>query len=260
MADLADLGATAAAVADEWGLELGAPFPFARWSFAAPAGDGAVLKVTAQSDDEALHEADALAFWDGDGAVRLLRRDPARRAFLIERAVPGDQATSVSDDEATAIAIDVGRRIWRPAGVPFRPVEPHVRRWLDEAERHDAAGCELVPLARRLLGELRPRHDVLVHGDFHHHNLLRHGDRWVAIDPKAWLGEPEYDVPSFLWNPFDLEAGRGSMPLERTRRRLSAFEAGGLDPWRMRAWTVIRGAANGAEPDEVETILEVLEG
>jgi len=23
----------------------------------------------------------------------------------------------------------------------------------------------------------------------------------VAIDPKAMLGEPEYDVPSFLWNP-----------------------------------------------------------
>jgi hypothetical protein len=50
------------------------------------------------------------------------------------------------------------------------------------------------------------------------------------------------------------------MPLERTRRRLAAFEAAGLDPWRMRAWTVVRGAALGAEPDEVETILAVLEG
>lgn len=258
MADLDDLAATAAAVAADWGLELAEPFAFARWSFAAPAGDGAVLKVTAQSDDEALHEADALAFWAGDGAVRLLRHDADRRAFLIERADPGEQATAVSDDEATAIAIEVGRRLWRPAGAPFRPVEPHVRRWLDDAERRRATGSELVPLARKLLDELRPRHDVLVHGDFHHHNLLRHGDRWVAIDPKAWLSEPEYDVPSFLWNPFDVDAGRGCMPLDRTRRRLAAFEAAGLDPWRMRAWTAIRGACLGAEPDEVETILSVL--
>ncbi len=259
MADLDALAATAAAVAADWGLRLGEPFSFARWSYAAPAGDGAVLKVTAASDDEALHEPDALALWDGDGAVRLLRRDAGRRAFLIERAHPGDQATAVPDEEATAIAIEVGKRLWRPAGAPFRPVEPHVRRWLDDAERRGATGSELVPLARRLLDELRPRHDVLVHGDFHHHNLLRHGARWVAIDPKAWLGEPEYDVPTFLWNPFDLDAGRGSMPLDRTRRRLAAFEAAGLDPWRMRAWTAIRGAHLGAEPDEVETILALLE-
>jgi streptomycin 6-kinase len=259
MADLDALAATAAAVAGEWGLPLGEPFSFARWSYAAPAGGGAVLKVTAPSDDEALHEPDALAFWAGDGAVRLLRRDAERRAFLIERADPGDQATAVADDEATEIAIAVGKRLWQPAGAPFRPVEPHVHRWLDDAERSHATGSELVPLARRLLAELRPRADVLVHGDFHHHNLLRHGDRWVAIDPKAWLAEPEYDVPSFLWNPFDVDAGRGYMPVDRTRRRLAAFEAAGLDPWRMRAWTVIRGACLGAEPDEVETILVVLD-
>jgi hypothetical protein len=49
------------------------------------------------------------------------------------------------------------------------------------------------------------------------------------------------------------------MPLERTRRRVAAFGAAGLDPWRIRAWTVVRGAYLGAEPDEVETILALLE-
>jgi streptomycin 6-kinase len=249
---------TAAAVAGEWELELGPPFSFARGSFAAPAGDGVVLKVSAPGDDEALHEPDALELWAGDGAVRLLRRDRSRRAFLIERARPGDQATVLPDEEATEVAVAVARRLWRPAGAPFREVGSLVPGWLDEAERRGGTGSELLPLARRLLAELRPRHDVLVHGDFHHHNLLRHGERWVAIDPKGFLGEPEYDVPSFLWNPFDSTAGRGFMPLERTRRRLAAFEAAGLDPWRMRAWTAIRGSYLGAEPDEVETILALL--
>ena len=51
------------------------------------------------------------------------------------------------------------------------------------------------------------------------------------------LGEPEFDVPSFLWNPLDED-----MTLARTRHRLAAFAAAGLDEERMRAWTVIRGA------------------
>ena len=50
---------------------------------------GAVLKVTPPEDDEADEEPDALDFWGGHGAVRLLRRDDRRRVMLIERAAPG---------------------------------------------------------------------------------------------------------------------------------------------------------------------------
>jgi streptomycin 6-kinase len=77
-----------------------------------------------------------------------------------------------------------------------------------------------------------------VHGDFHHHNLLRHGDRFVAIDPKPYLADREFDVPSFLWNPH----GNRMQDSERTNRRIAAFVAAGLDDLRIRAWTVIRGA------------------
>jgi hypothetical protein len=45
------------------------------------------------------------------------------------------------------------------------------------------------------------------------------------------LGEPEYDVPSFLWNPLPYR-----MRLDLTERRLAAFAAAGLDEQRMRAW------------------------
>ena len=34
--------------------------------------------------------------------------------------------------------------------------------------------------------ELPPGRDWLVHGDFHHHNVLRHEGRYVAIDPKPY--------------------------------------------------------------------------
>src|SRR5438128_4596176 len=193
--DLSASKATAVKVAREWGLELGEPFVLSYVSYVAPAGD-AVIKVAWDGDTESLHEGDALELWDGDGAVRLFRR--SGRALLEERAVPGDDLSALPEDEATAIAVDVASRLWRRIGSPFRPVAPEVQRWLDNAERE---GSELVPLARELLAELHPGADWLVHRDLHHHNILRRGDRFVAIDPKPYLADREYDVPSFLWNP-----------------------------------------------------------
>jgi streptomycin 6-kinase len=230
--DLSFAKATALDAAREWGLELGEPFALSSVSYVAPAGE-AVVKVAWEGDDESLHEGDALELWDGEGAVRLLRR--SRRALLEERTLPGDDLSALSDDEATAIAVDVASRLWRPARSPFRPVAPAIRLWLGEAER---AGSALVPLARELLVELDPGADWLVHGDYHHHNILRDGERFVAIDPKPYLADREYDVPSFLWNPL----GSRMEHREQTERRIAGFVAAGLDDFRIRAWTAIRGA------------------
>lgn len=230
--DLSVAKATASDAAREWGLELGEPFAFSHASYVAPAGD-AVLKVAWEGDDESLHEGDALALWDGDGAVRLRRR--SGRALLEDRAVPGDDLSAVPEDEATAIAVDVAARLWRPAGPPFRPVAPEVSRWLDRAE---GVGSDLVRLARDLLASLDPQPHWLVHGDFHHHNILRHGERFVAIDPKPYLADREFDLPSFLWNPLGNRMG----DRKQTERRIAAFVTAGLDDFRIRAWTVIRGA------------------
>ncbi len=107
----------------------------------------------------------------------------------------------------------------------------------------------MIPLARELYASLDVGRDVLVHGDFHHHNILRAGERHVAIDAKAMLGEPEYDVPSFLRNPLTY-----TMELGVTERRLAAFAAAGLDEGRMRAWAVIRCACLGAGADEARVL------
>ncbi len=244
--DQAALARIAGEVAAVWNLTLGPPFPMALRSYVATAGDDAVLKVTPVEDDDADHEADALALWGGDGAVRLLRHDPERRALLLERLHPGTDLASSSDDEATRIAVDVGRRLWRPADEPFRRVGDQIDRWLDDAPSGNATRRTLVSLARELWDGFRMGRETLVHGDFHHHNLLLSGAIYVAIDPKPMLGEPEFDVPPFLWNPV------GSvMRRDVTERRIAAFADAGLDDQRIRAWTVIRGAVLGAGDPEV---------
>jgi streptomycin 6-kinase len=225
-------------------VELGEPFALAQYSFVAAAGDAAVLKVTPPEDDESDEEAEALELWAGDGAVRLLRRDRSRRAMLLERA--DDDISRLAEEEATRIAVATGLKLWRPAAEPFRWIGDHVPRWLDHA-----AGHKLTPLARELYASLDVGRTTLVHGDFHHHNILQSARGPLAIDPKPMLGEPEYDVPSFLWNPLWHRMRR-----DVTERRLAAFAAAGLDEERMRKWTVIRGVyLRQAETEELAALL-----
>jgi streptomycin 6-kinase len=253
--DLSTAKATAEEVGAEWGLALGEPFTLSRYSYVAPAGDHAVLKVAWEHDDEGLHEPEALECWAGNGAVRLFRRDPNSRALLEERAVPGDDISELPDDEATAIAVAIAARLWVPAGEPFRWIGDHVPRWMDNAERKGDEGTELLPLARELYESLDISREWLTHGDFHHHNILRHGDRFVAIDPKPYLGDREYDVPSYLWNPLSYDMTDRA----KTERRIGAFVAAGLDDFKIRAWTVIRGSYLGLEPKEAALARSLLD-
>ncbi len=256
-------------VAEEWGLVLGPPFALSRYSYVAPAGRGtvlkdavlkdavlkdAVLKVAWSGDDESLHEAQSLELWNGDGAVRLLRSDPVRRALLEERALPGGDISELSEQRALEIAVEVGRQLWVPAGEPFRWIGDHVPRWIDRGQRGGDEGSELIPLARELYADLEVGRETLIHGDFHHHNILRHGERFVAIDSKAMLGDPEYDIPSFLRNPLSYRLTNR----ELTERRIAAFVEAGLDDFKIRAWTVIRLSYLGAEADEVELVRSLL--
>ena len=239
------LRATAEEVAREWGVSLGERIIAGRFSFVALAGDDAVLKVVPIEDDEADHEADALALLAGDGAVRLLRHDRARRAILMERADPGYDASNLSEYEAIRVAISAARKVWRPAakGQPFRWIGDHVPRWLDNAVDH-----YLVRQAREIYATMNPSDATLVHGDFHHHNLLSHGDGWVVIDPKPMVGEPEFDVAPLLWNPI------GTMPSkDGVERWIGAFADAGLDANLLRKWAIVRGTYLGLPVSRDET-------
>jgi len=231
--DLAEEKRIALRCAEHWNVELEPPFAYSNVSYVAPTKDGAVVKVPWSGDDESMHEGDALRLWDGECAVRLLRQ--SGRALLEERVLPGSDLSELPDAEATEIAAEIARRLWRPAQAPFRPVGPHVERWLDRAEQE---GSQLVPLARTLFAEVGGGAEWIVHGDFHHHNILLSADRYVAIDPKPYLADREFDVPPFLWNPM----GNRLEDSHQTDRRIQAFVATGLDEFRIRAWTVIRGS------------------
>jgi streptomycin 6-kinase len=246
--DLTEARRAGEEAAREWELELGEPFVLGRFSFVAPAGDELVLKVACPESDESLHEPDALALWNGEGAVRLHRYDEQRRALLEERARPGTDISDLDDDEAIEIALALGEKLWRRAGDPFRSVRSALDRWLA------ADPSPLTPLAHELLATLAPGGEVLVHGDFHHHNVLRHDGAYVAIDPQPYLADREYDVYPWLHNPLPYR-----MTKERTERRIARFAAGGLDEYRIRAWAIVRGAYLSYDPAEQEIFAGLLD-
>ena len=82
--------------------------------------------------------------------------------------------------------------------------------------------------AERSFGELNESADasVILHGDLHHANILFSAEgEWLAIDPKGILGDPGYEVGSFMLNR--LPAGAPNAELaEIFSQRISIFSDG----------------------------------
>ena len=243
-------------VLDEWALEVdGGPLHGA-CSVVVPvrteAGEPAVLKVAFDGDEESLHEALALRHWHGDGAVRLMRADPRRRALLLERLHPRD-LTSVGETEACETVAALYARLHVAALPQLAPVTAYVGRWLD-----DLAGLgrdapiphryveQALSLGRDLVADPASVGRV-VHGDLHYENVLA-ADRepWLAIDPKPMSGDPHYEPAPMLWNRWMENAERGGEREDVRRRFFTLVDAAGLDEDRARDWVVVRMVLNAS--------------
>lgn len=257
--------------ARQWSLRVGSPFPYARASLALPAtlpdGTGVVLKIQFP-DRECEHEAAALAAWDGDGAVRLIAHDPARRALLLERCDPGTPLSELEPDAALGVAIGLLPRLWKPAGDPFRPLADEAAWWAGDLPGNwERAGRpferSLLDAALDLLRTLPVSQGdpVLLHQDLHADNVLRAGrEPWLVIDPKPLAGEREFGIAALVRGG-ELGEGRRSV-LHRLDRLTGEL---GLDRNRARGWTLVQTLAwafDGGEvwPGHVELARWLAEG
>ncbi len=243
-----------AELASEWGLAPEEPVDTPH-SLVVPAGD-VVLKVNAPSHYEADHEADALASWDGRGAVRLVARDDRQRAFLLERCRPGTRLADSGADEAAVVG-ELLPRLWLDAGEPFRHAADEARRWAEDVPaRYELGGRpferSLVELAVDVFRTAVPDATTLVNQDLHGGNILgAKREPWLVIDPKPLVGERELDAVGPLRNA----AWTGGTPA--VRRWLDVLAGIGLDRERAQAWGVAHALAwgwddEGWSPESVE--------
>jgi streptomycin 6-kinase len=249
---LAALPSVIAEIASEWKLELDEPFqPGGQCAWVAPArnpgGGGLVLKV-GWRHREAEHEADALRFWDGEGAVRCLaaRTLEDTTALLLERCLPGEQLKrALLEPDQDVVLARLMRRLWqRPPvhGHPFASLVSMCDLWADWFEQEFATDSRGIDsgLAREGIALLRelPRggeREALLCTDLHAGNVLSAGrEPWLMIDPKPFVGDPAFEPVQHMLN---CDERLTTDPAALARRMAGLL---GLDPVRVKLWLFAR--------------------
>ena len=233
------------AIAGRWDLDPDGPVQHGYVGVVVPVtrdGMPLVLKVS-WIDEDSEHEADALAEWDGDGAVLLVDADRPEGALLLERL----DASTTLEALSPGSAIEVAGGLLRRLGIPA----PRWARRLDDLSdelsgsipgRWHALGRPFgkatLYRATDALERLTPAaSNLLVNSDLHYENVLA-GVRepWLVIDPKVVAGDLEFGTAQLLWQRFAAIRSRSDLD-----RRLGVLvEAAALDEQRARAWSLVR--------------------
>jgi streptomycin 6-kinase len=217
-------------------------------------GTPAVLKAGMVTEETAQEHA-ALAHWDGHGAVRLLRADPEQGVLLLERLAADVSLRSLAEPKAMLEAAGLLQRLWVPpaADHPFTTVADYSagleRSLRERREQPYAAGVRpLVDEALALRAELVPTEPeaVLLHGDYHHGNVLA-AERvpWLAIDPKPLVGERAYDLAWLVRDRLSTLAAQPGSRAAARRRAAKLADSLDVDPQRLRGWAVFRAVQAG---------------
>ncbi len=187
----------------------------------------------------------ALRLFNGEGACRLIDCDEERYWMLLERLKPGVMLLTLEDDEeATHIAAEVMQKIWRP--VPKDDVFIRLSAWFNGLKKlrstfNGGTGPfdeNLVERVERSVMDLLAENHkpVLMHGDFHHYNILSSERGWLVIDPKGVIGPACYEVGPLLINPWD-DFMRRQGHRQLTQRRIAILhEHLGFERERIREW------------------------
>ena len=203
-----------------------------------------VLKIGVPRE-ELTSEVAALRLFNGEGACRLIEADEEKGFLLLEHLNPGVMLSIMEDDEqATHIGAELMQMIWRTA--PQDNVFIRLSDWFDGLKRlREMFNGDTGPLNKKLVERVEQsakdffienHRPVLMHGDFHHFNILSSERGWLVIDPKGVIGPAGYDVGPFLINPWG-ELSNGITKRRMTERRIDILhEHLGFERERIHEW------------------------
>ena len=262
---LANIPALMDEASARWGLTEVQPSSNLSYNFVAFAkrGNEQVVLKMGVPNSEMKSEMAALRLFNGEGACKLIDCDEEKYWMLLERLKPGVMLSTLEDDqEATHIAADLMQKIWRsPALAPGASVDYGATNTFLRSARG-----EFIKLSDWFEGlkKLRPMFNggtgpfneklvdrvehsvkdffienhkpVLMHGDFHHFNILSSERGWLIIDPKGVIGPACYEVGPLLINPWgDLVSEKDYRGM--TKRRIDILhERLGFERERIREW------------------------
>lgn len=205
-----------------------------------------MLKVARSAEERA--GAALMAWWDGDGAARVVEHDGD--ALLMERALGhrslAEMARGGGDDEASRILCAAAARLHAPRDAPPPSTLVPLDRWFRALEPAAAAHSGILARAAEAARELLddPRDVVVLHGDLHHQNVLDFGARgWLTIDPKGLLGERGFDFANLFRNP---DPRTATAPGRLARQADVVAAAAGLERGRLLRWVLAYAGLSAA--------------
>ncbi len=202
-----------------------------------------VLKIS-YDKQSILMEQQALASL-GLGSIQLIEYSSKYNALLLQQAVPGITLKSLYKEDPDYV-MDCYIKTMQKLHHHQQPVHsnfPYVAHWLNA---FDNPSLQIPPvllnkaitLRNRLLAS--PKQLILLHGDLHHDNILKHGNEWLAIDPKGVVGEAEFELAAFDFLYInELVTAPDVKKLFEKRVELLALKSG-LEAQRIKDWVFVR--------------------
>lgn len=213
-----------------WQLSIKEPFSLS-FNFVAPAltkeGKEVVIKLSIPGK-EFIHELEVLTLFNGKKTVRLIDFDTEKGILILERISPGNSLAEIKNEkEACKIAAEIIKQIHKQdlfsTNLPSTQSREENLRTIAKPFPNGIG-----PLSRHTIKEAlqifsylhqTSQKQYLLHGDFHHFNILASGENeWKMIDPKGLIGELEYDLIQFLLNQVPKEEA-----YEVTKKRINIF-------------------------------------
>lgn len=214
-----------------------------------------VVKATYRSKDVVLKiscdrelirdEKETLEYFNGCGSIALLDYNEEFNALLLQQALPGitlkshypTKADFVIETYASTVS-----NLHRP--LVHKPFDRHISDWLKALDNISSNQIpskllkRAITLRDKLLATLT--REIILHGDLHQENVLEDRDKWLTIDPKGIIGEPEFEVAAFDFiHPTELETKLLIRQLFEERVQHISRHLN-LDPQRVQEWVFVR--------------------
>lgn len=150
-----------------------------------------------------LNEIDYLKSTQQHGAITLLYYN--KNMMIMEQAQPGITLKEMfpnNDKDATIICCSLIKKL-HTAKIRKNHNFKSIKELLKVLDKDLTIPKDILLKARSLRDNLliTTTQEVLLHGDLHHENILKHNNEWIAIDPKGFIGDPAFDIAGYLYNP-----------------------------------------------------------
>ena len=213
-------------------------------------------------------EIQTLKFFKGPHTVSILKYQTG--ALLLEHAIPGTSLHSFfpeKDNESLEIACELMQQLHHiptPAQGAFPSLADRVAFIDKNWNITDIYLQKARTLKTQLLATAPPA--VVLHGDFHHGNILQHRDSWIIIDPQAVTGEPAYEIAIFICNPLYKLIEHPDAHSIISQRIVRAAEKLSIGAIRIYGWTFVHSVLawawsleDGRNIQEFERLTKILD-